>query len=319
MSKTANKKIVCQELIKYGKENKDIVALTSDSRGSASMAEFGKVLPEQLIEVGIAEQNIVGMAAGLAAAGKKPFITTYAAFVTMRAIEQVKVDIAYSNVNVKIIGISGGVSYGPLGMSHHTLHDIAIMRAIPNIKVVIPADKYDTVKLMKKLLEYEGPVYVRLGRNPVEDVHKSADFNFELGRSNELKSGDDLTIITAGELVSTALKAAQLLEKGGISCRVINMHTLKPLDESAIIKAAQETGKIITVEEHSIYGGLGSAISQVVSENHPVPVKVMGIPDLPVITGTAEDIFEEYGLTPDNIEKEAKKLCNNSNHKGERT
>lgn len=310
MSKTANKKVVCEKLIEFGKKDKDIVALTSDSRGSASMTDFGNQLPDQLVEVGIAEQNIVGMAAGLAAAGKKPFITSYAAFVTMRAIEQVKVDIAYSNVNVKIIGISGGVSYGPLGMSHHTLHDIAVMRAIPNIKMVMPADRYDTEKLMKELVDYQGPVYVRVGRNPVEDVHQSADYEFKIGKADQLREGSDLTIIATGEHVSTTLKAAELLEKNNISCRVINMHTLKPLDEKAVIKAAEDTGKIVTVEEHSIYGGLGSAVSQVVAENHPVPVKVFGIPDEPAVTGYPEDIFKEYGLTPANIAEKAKEMFN---------
>jgi len=310
MSKTANKKVVCEKLIEYGKKDRDIVALTSDSRGSASMTDFGNQLPDQLVEVGIAEQNIVGMAAGLAASGKKPFITSYAAFVTMRAIEQVKVDVAYSNVNVKIIGISGGVSYGPLGMSHHALHDIAVMRAIPNIKMIMPADRYDTEKLMEELVNYEGPVYVRVGRNAVEEVHQSADYEFEIGKADQLSGGSDLTIIATGELVSTALKAAELLEEDDLDCRVINMHTLKPIDEKAIIKAAEETGKIITVEEHSVYGGLGSAVSQVVAENHPVPVKVFAIPDEPAVTGYPEDIFKEYGLTPSNIAEKAKEMFN---------
>lgn len=310
MSKIANKQIICDTLIKYGKENKNIMALTSDSRGSASMKSFAEEFPEQFVEVGIAEQNIVGIAAGLAVSGKIPFITSYAAFLSMRSIEQIKVDVAYSNTNVKIIGISGGLSYGPLGMSHHSLQDIAVMMAIPNIDVILPADRFETEKMVEELIENGKPVYVRVGRNPVPDVHRSADFDFKIGKALLLEKGNDLTIIATGETVKAAVDTAAVLKEQGISTRVLNMHTLKPLDEEAIIEAAEETGCIITVEEHSIYGGLGAAVAQVVTQNTPVPIKMIAIPDEPAIAGQQLELFDYYGISADNIAREAVNLIN---------
>lgn len=301
MNSIPNRQVICDTLIELGGKDKDIVVLTSDSRGSASMTNFAKELPEQFVEVGIAEQNIVGIAAGLAASGKKPYIASPACFLSMRSIEQVKVDVAYSKTNVKLIGISGGLSYGALGMSHHSLQDIAVMRAIPGINIILPADKHETKKMIEALAKNTEPTYIRIGRNPVADVYSSDQYGFEIGKAVTMSEGTDITIIAAGETVKIAMDAADMLKKKGVSCRVLNMHTIKPLDEAEIIKAAKETGCIITVEEHSIYGGLGAAVSEVVTQNCPVPMKIVGVPDEPAIPGKSEEVFKHYGLTADNI------------------
>src|SRR5690625_50985 len=274
-----NRKIVSDTLLKLSKQDRDILVLTSDSRGSASMTTFGDELPNQLIEVGIAEQNIVGIAAGLAVSGKKPFVATPACFLSMRSIEQIKVDVAYSEANVKLVGISGGVSYGALGMTHHSLQDLAVTRAIPGLHVMMPADRHETKNMFEELIDYDTPVYVRIGRNPVDDCYITSNYDFEIGKAVIMNEGNDITIVAIGETVRVALDSAEVLKREGINCRVINMHTIKPLDEGAIIQAAEETGRIITIEEHSIYGGLGSAVTEVISQKHPVPVKVLGIPD----------------------------------------
>ncbi|WP_462410497.1 transketolase family protein [Neobacillus sp. Marseille-QA0830] len=302
-NKIANRQAISETLLNLAKQNKDIVVLTSDSRGSASLANFGSELPEQIVEVGIAEQNLVGVAAGLAASGKKPFVASPACFLSMRSIEQIKVDVAYSRTNVKLIGISGGVSYGALGMSHHSLQDIAVTRAIPGLDVMMPADRHEAKKMMEALVEYDRPVYLRIGRNPVEDCYVSEDYDFQIGKAVTMKEGNDITIIATGEIVRIALDAAEALQQEGIDCRVINMHTIKPLDKEAIVKAAEETGKIITIEEHSIYGGLGSAVAEVVSQSHPVPIKILGLPDEPAIAGKTAEVFEYYGLSVENVRK----------------
>ena len=308
MNKIANRQVICDTLMELAKDDKDIYVLTSDSRGSASMTNFANEYPKQFVEVGIAEQNLVGIAAGLATTGKKCFAASPACFLTMRSIEQVKVDVAYSNTNVKLIGISGGVSYGALGMSHHSLQDIAVMRAIPNMDIFLPADRFETEKLIRELVKYDKPAYIRIGRNPVDDVYESTDFDFEIGKANVMREGKDITIIATGETVKPAIEASDELKELGIKCRVLNMHTIKPLDEEAIIKAAKETGHIITVEEHSIYGGLGAAVSEVVVQNAPVPMKIVGIKDEAAITGTSKEIFNYYGLSKENLVKLTKEL-----------
>ncbi|MEK4060012.1 MULTISPECIES: transketolase family protein [unclassified Paenibacillus] len=310
MNKIPNRQVICDTLLELAKDDRDIMVLASDSRGSAAMAPFANTFPEQFVEVGIAEQNIVGMSAGLAHSGKKPFVTSPACFLSMRSIEQIKVDVAYSRTNVKLIGISGGVSYGALGMSHHSVQDIAVARAIPGLAIVLPADRHETKKLTEALVKYDGGVYVRIGRNPVEDVYESDDYPFEIGKAVIVQEGSDITIIAAGETVRVALDAAKALSENGVSARVINMHTIKPLDEEAIIAAARETGRIITVEEHSIYGGLGAAVAEVVVQHHPVPMKVLGIPDEPAIAGKTAEVFRHYGLTGGNIKQIALELIN---------
>jgi transketolase len=310
-NKVANRQVISDTLLELGKKDKDILVLTSDSRGSASMVQFGKELPEQIVEVGIAEQNIVGMASGLAHSGKKPFVASPACFLSMRSIEQIKVDVAYSQTNVKLIGISGGVSYGALGMSHHSVQDLAVTRAIPGLDVMMPADRHEAKKMIEALVDYDRPVYVRIGRNPIEDSYLSDDYEFEIGKAVTMKEGTDLTIVASGETVRIALDTAEALEHEGMSCRVLNIHTIKPLDEEAVIKAAKETGKIITIEEHSIYGGLGAAVAEIVTQNHPVLMKILGIPDEPAIAGTTGQVFDHYGLNVENVKKVAGQLAAN--------
>ncbi|QMV42846.1 transketolase family protein [Cohnella cholangitidis] len=301
MQTIPNRQAMCEKLLELAETDRDIMVLTSDSRGSAAMAPFAKQYPEQFVETGIAEQNIVGIAAGLAHSGKIPFVTSPACFLSMRSIEQIKVDVAYSGTNVKLIGISGGVSYGALGMSHHSLQDYAVTRAIPGLTVVIPADRHETKKLTEALVKHDGGAYVRIGRNPVDDVYESEDYEFEIGKAVRLQDGEHLTLIAVGETVRVALDAAELMAKQGIRSRVINMHTIKPLDEEAILSAARETGFIITLEEHSIYGGLGAAVAEVTSRACPVPVHILGIPDEPAIAGKTSEIFRHYGLSAENV------------------
>jgi transketolase len=296
-----NRKVICDTLLELAKEDRDIMVLTSDSRGSAALAPFADTCPEQFVEVGIAEQNIVGIAAGLAHSGKKPFVASPACFLSMRSIEQIKVDVAYSGTNVKLVGISGGVSYGALGMSHHSVQDIAVARAIPGLAVMLPADRHETKRMTEALVHYDGGVYLRIGRNPVEDVYETDEYEFVIGKAVTMREGSDLTIIAAGETVRVALDAQALLEKSGVSCRVLNMHTIKPLDQEAILKAARETGHIITVEEHSIFGGLGAAVAEVVVQHHPVPMRILGIPDEPAIAGKTTEVFNHYGISAENI------------------
>ncbi|AJH02033.1 transketolase [Clostridium beijerinckii] len=310
MNKISNRQVICDTLIELAKEDKDIMVLTCDSRGSASMGNFAKEYPEQFVEVGIAEQDSVGIAAGLATCGKKPYVASPACFLSMRSVEQIKVDVAYSKTNVKLIGISGGVSYGALGMTHHSLQDIAVIRAIPDIAVLLPADRFETKKMIEAFQKYNKPAYIRIGRNPVEDVYENENFEFEIGKANTLNEGNDITIIATGETVKTALDASKELEAKGIGCRVLSMHTIKPLDEDAIVKAAKETKGIITVEEHSIYGGLGAAISEVVCQTVPTKMKILAIADETPVTGNTKEVFNYYGLTAENLVKVAEEILN---------
>ncbi|WJH32714.1 transketolase family protein [Paenibacillus sp. CC-CFT747] len=308
MNTIANRQVICETLLNLAKDDQDIMVLASDSRGSAAMAPFANEFPNQFVEVGIAEQNIVGISAGLAHSGKKPFVTSPACFLSMRSIEQIKVDVAYSATNVKLIGISGGVSYGALGMSHHSVQDIAVARAIPGLSVILPADRHETKRMTEALVNHVGGVYVRIGRNPVEDVYDSEDYEFLIGKAVTMREGTDITIIAAGETVRVALDAHEALKEAGISCRVLNMHTIKPLDEEAIVKAAKETGAIITVEEHSVLGGLGAAVAEVVVQHQPVPMRILGIPDEPAIAGKTPEVFKHYGICADNLKRVALQL-----------
>lgn len=314
MNTIPNRQVVCETLLSQAEEDKDIFVLTSDSRGSAAMGPFAETFPEQFVEVGIAEQNIVGIASGLAHSGKKPFVTSPACFLSMRSIEQIKVDVAYSNTNVKLVGISGGISYGALGMSHHSVQDFAVTRAIPNLTVLTPCDRFETKKMVEALLHYPQGSYMRIGRNPVEDVHSNDDFSFEIGKAMQLADGDDVTIIACGEMVRIALDTSALLQQSNINCRVINMHTLKPLDIDIIVQAAKETGKVITLEEHSIFGGLGAAVAEVICQQHPIPMKILGIPDEPAIAGTSKEVFQHYGLDAQSIAHTIKKWLSNNAH-----
>ncbi len=299
--KKANRAAICDALLERAKTDSDLMIVVSDSRGSASLTPFTKTYPERTVEVGIAEQNLVGIAAGMASVGKKPFVASPASFLTMRAIEQIKVDVAYSNVNVKLIGISAGVSYGALGMSHHSLQDLAVLSAIPNIRILVPADFIETKKMMEQIMEDTIPTYIRVGRNPIEQVHENEDFDLKIGKAITLRKGNDATIIATGEMVKTACDTSDLLKEKGIDVRVLDLHTIKPLDEESIIQAAKETGKIVTLEEHNVTNGLGTMVTKVVCEHAVCPVKVLGLPDESLITGESAELFEYYGLVPDKI------------------
>ena len=300
-----NRKVICDVLMEHAKEDKEIMVLCSDSRGSASLAPFFEAFPDQSVEVGIAEQDLVGIAAGLAKAGMKPYAASPASFITTRSYEQCKVDCAYSDTNVKLIGISGGVSYGALGMSHHSAQDIAAMSAIPNMRVYLPSDRHQTRYLIEALLKDNKCAYIRTGRNPVEDVYTEENCPFEMDRATVLCEGSDVAIIACGEMVRPALDAAQILKEQGISATVLDMYCVKPLDRAAVIKAAENAKAVITVEEHSPFGGLGSMVAQVVSENCPRKVVNIALPDAPVVTGTSQEVFEYYGMTGEGIAKKA--------------
>lgn len=306
MNKIPNRQAICEVLMEKAKEDKDIVVLCSDSRGSASLAPFANEYPERFVEVGIAEQNLVSIAAGLAKCGKKPFAASPACFLSTRSYEQAKVDCAYSNTNVTLIGISGGISYGALGMSHHSAQDIAAMSAIPNMRVYLPSDRFQTAKLIEALLQDENPAYVRVGRNAVEDVYTENDCPFEMDKATVITEGTDVAIIACGEMVSPSVRAAELLKAEGIRATVVDMYCVKPLDKEAIVKAAGNAKLVITVEEHAPFGGLGSMVSQVVAGECPKKVVNLALPDAPVITGTSREVFDHYGLNAEGIAKTVK-------------
>lgn len=306
MNTVMNRKVICDVLMEHAAQDRDIVVLCSDSRGSASMAPFFEAYPAQAIEVGIAEQDLVGIAAGLAKCGKKPFAASPASFLSTRSYEQCKVDCAYSDTNVKLIGISGGVSYGALGMSHHSAQDIAAMSAIPNMRVYLPSDRHQTRKLTEALLQDEKCAYIRVGRNAVEDVYTEEDCPFEMDRATVIREGTDVALIGTGEMVLYCKEAAALLEKEGISAAVLDMYCVKPLDEAAVIRAAKAAKAVISVEEHAPYGGLGSRVAQVVGANCPRKCLTIALPDEPVITGTSKEVFSYYGMTAEGIARRAK-------------
>lgn len=277
-----------------------VVAVCNDSVGSSNLTGFAKKFPERLVNVGIAEQNMVGVAAGLANGGRLPFVCAASCFLTARALEQIKADLAYSNANVKLCGMSSGMAYGALGATHHSIEDIAWTRAIANMTVIVPADPVETAQAVRAAAEMHGPVFVRISRMGVPIVH-GEDYQFQIGRAARLREGRDITLIANGTLVPRALEAADLLAAQGIEARVLNMATVRPLDREAIIAAAEETGGIVTAEEHTIYGGLGSAVAEVVVTTHPVPMRMVGVPGVFAPTGSTEWLFEHFGLTPQGI------------------
>ena len=303
-----NRQAICDTLLARAAQDKDIVVLCSDSRGSASLSRFADTFPDQFVEVGIAEQDLVSIAAGLARCGKKAFAASPACFLSTRSYEQAKVDCAYSNTNVTLIGISGGVSYGALGMSHHSAQDIAAMSALPNMRVYLPSDRFQTAKLVEALLQDEKPAYLRVGRNAVEDVYTEENCPFTMDKATWLREGEDVAIIACGEMVRPALDAAEALAAEGITATVLDMYCVKPLDKEAVLRAAQKAKAVLTVEEHAPYGGLGSMVAQVVAENCPRKVKNLTLPDAPVITGTSKEVFAYYGLDAAGIAAAAREL-----------
>ena len=308
MGNTANKQMICEVLMEAAKTDKNIVALCSDSRGSGSFTPFAQNYPEQFVETGIAEQNLVSIAAGLAKCGKKAYAVSPACFLSTRSYEQCKIDVAYSDTNVKLIGISGGVSYGALGMSHHSAQDIAALSAIPNMRVYIPSDAYQTEALTKALLKDEKPAYIRVGRNAVEDIYSEENTPFEMDKATVLSEGTDVLLVACGEMVRPALDAAAMLKEEGISAGLLDMYCVKPLDKEGLVKAAKAAKVVISIEEHAPFGGLGSMVSQVVGAECPRKVVNMALPDAPVITGTSKEVFDYYGLNAEGIAAKAKEL-----------
>ena len=295
MNKISNRQVICETLQKAAGADKDIVVLCSDSRGSASMTPFANQYPDQFVEIGIAEQNLVSVSAGLAACGKKAFAVSPASFLSTRSYEQAKIDVAYSGTNVTLVGISGGISYGALGMSHHSCQDAAAFCALPDMRVYIPSDRFLTRRLTEALLKDEKPAYIRVSRSATEDVYDES-MDFQLNRANIISEGEDATLIACGDMVPYAVEAAQLLSQEGIRAGVTDMYCLKPLDREAVLKAARNSKCIVTVEEHSVYGGLGSMVSQVTAEDCPVRVKQIALPDGHLISGTNKEVFAYYKM-----------------------
>ncbi len=294
-------------LKKLAVENPNVVVLDADLSGSTKTSEFKKVAPERFFNVGIAEQDLIGTAAGMAIAGKIPFASSFAMFVTGRAYEIIRNTVAYPKLNVKIAATHAGLTVGEDGASHQSIEDISLMRTIPNMTVISPADSIEAEQAVLKAAEIKGPVYIRLGRMAVEDVYDST-YKFELGKGVELKKGNDLTIIATGLMVQEALKASEELLKEGINARVINIHTIKPIDKDIIIKAAKETKAIVTAEEHSIIGGLGSAVLETLSDTYPVFVKRVGVLDTFGESGKPADLLVKYHLKATDITNAAKEL-----------
>jgi len=304
----ANLDVFADTLLELAGKDRDVLVVTSDSRGSGKLTHFGEMLPDQIVELGIAEQNVIGISAGLASAGKKVFAASPACFITARAFEQIKNDVAYSDQPVKIIGISAGVSYGALGATHHSLHDIAALRAVHNITILAPADNFETRETIRAIVNAAHPVYVRLGKAAIPHVHPEGD-TFTLGKASQIRDGRDLAFIACGETVPVAAAAAELLAAEGVTCRVLSMHTIKPLDEEAVVKAGQETGAIVTVEEHSVFGGLGEACAAVLMQNGAaLPFKIVGFPDEHMVSGSQKEIFNHYGISPAGLAKTARQL-----------
>ena len=304
----ANLEVFAATLLELAREDSDLLVVTSDSRGSAKLAPFAKAAPGQIVEVGIAEQNLVGVAAGLAAAGKKVFAVSPACFLTARSFEQIKNDLCYSNRPVNAVGISAGVSYGALGTTHHSLHDYAALRAVHNITIVAPADNFETREAVRAAAQLPSPVYLRFGKKKMPQLPR-VDSAFKLGKASLIREGTDLSYLACGEAVAPAFAAAELLAKAGIQCRVLSLHTLKPLDHAAVRKAATETGRVITVEEHSVNGGLGEACAGLLlQEGIHARFKIVGFPDDHTVTGSQEEIFRHYGLDGPSLAKAGREL-----------
>jgi len=295
-------------LMELARADRNVVAVTSDSRGSGKLGPFGQALPKQIVEVGIAEQNLVGITAGLAASGKKAFGVSPACFLTARSLEQIKNDVCYSDVPAVLVGISAGVSYGALGSTHHSLHDLAVLRAISNLTIVVPADNFETRQAVLAAAKSTRPVFLRFGKAATYGLHRP-DVRFELGKAITLREGRDIAFIGTGETVVHCLLAAEKLAEEGLSCRVLSLHTVKPLDAEAVLQAGQECRAVVTAEEHSRHGGLGEACAAALLQaGVSVPFRIVGVPDEETITGAQADIFRHYGITMEGLSATAQKL-----------
>jgi transketolase len=305
----ANLEVFAATLLDLAHVDSNLLVVTSDSRGSGKLAPFGKAVPGQIVEVGIAEQNLVGVAAGLAAAGKTVFAVSPGCFLTARSLEQIKNDVCYSDQPVKVVGISAGVSYGALGSTHHSLHDFAALRAIHNIIIVAPADNFETREAVLAAAKTSLPIYLRFGKKAMPHLPRVST-QFELGKASLVRQGKDLTFLASGETVAPALAAAELLAKERMECRVVSVHTIKPLDEAAVLNAATETGAVITVEEHSVNGGLGEACASLLMQKGiRVPFKIVGFPDEYTVTGSQNEIFKHYGIDGPGLAETARNLA----------
>ncbi len=307
-----SKKIATRE--SYGRalkdlaeSNKNVVVLDADLSKSTKTAEFKAVAPERFFNMGIAEANMMGVAAGMSTCGKIPFVSTFAMFAAGRAFEQIRNSICYPRLNVKVCATHAGLTVGEDGASHQAIEDLSLMRSIPNMTVINPSDDVEAQAAIKAVVEFNGPCYVRLGRAAVNVINDNADYKFEIGKGVTLKEGNDVTIIGTGIMVDTAIEAAEMLKNEGINARVLNIHTIKPIDAELLIKAAKETGAIVTAEEHSVIGGLGSAVSEVLAEEYPVPVLKVGVMDKFGESGKPNELLEAYGLTAKNVVEKAKK------------
>lgn len=305
--KIATREAYGKALVALGAENRDVVVLDADLAKSTKTIDFKKQFPERFFDFGVAEQNMMGTAAGLAAAGKVPFCSTFAVFATGRAFDQIRQSIAYTRLNVKICASHAGITVGEDGSSHQSVEDIALMRALPNMTVFVPADAVETVCAVRAAVTIKGPVYIRLGRAPVPVLH-GEDFVFQPGKAVRVREGSDATVIATGIMVASAVEAADILEQEGIRVRVLDIHTLKPIDIDAVVGAAIDTGAVVTAEEHSIIGGLGSAVAEVLGENYPVPLKRVGIRDTFGESGKPAELLEKYGLTPKHIVSAVKQV-----------
>ena len=308
MIEKANLEIFAEILLSLAKKDKDIIVVTSDSRGSGKLTNFGKKLPDQIIEVGIAEQNLVAICAGLSAVGKKVFGVSPSSFLTARALEQIKNDIAYSNHSVTLVGISSGVSYGQLGSTHHSIHDIAVLRAINNLNIVIPCDNFETQEVIKSAVNYNEPLFIRFGKKPMLKIH-NGNQSFKIGKGIKVKEGKDLVFIATGETVQRAYQAIEILEKDNFKCTLVSMHTIKPFDEDLFLQSIKNTKGIITVEEHSESGGLGEKCASILAQkNITTNFKIIGFPDEYMVNGSQSDVLDFYNMSPKKLAEIAKNL-----------
>ena len=303
-----NLEIFADTLLTEAKKNSKIIVVTSDSRGSGKLVPFGKELPQQIVEVGIAEQNLVGISAGLSASGKKVFAVSPASFLTARSLEQIKADIAYSDQPVCLIGISAGISYGQLGSTHHSIHDFAVMRCINNMTIVAPADNFEASEVIKQAVNYNHPLYIRYGKKPMIDIH-SGKTQFQIGKAIIIEEGEDVALIATGETVQRAFLASQILKENNINPTIVSMHTIKPFDSETFLNIAKKSKTIVSIEEHSEFGGLGEQCASLLAQNQiNTNFKIIGIPDEYMVNGSQSDVLDHYNMSPEKIAKITKSL-----------
>ena len=303
-----NLEIFADTLLTEAKKNSKIIVVTSDSRGSGKLVPFGKELPQQIVEVGIAEQNLVGISAGLSASGKKVFAVSPASFLTARSLEQIKADIAYSDQPVCLVGISAGISYGQLGSTHHSIHDFAVMRCINNMTIVAPADNFEASEVIKQAVNYNHPLYIRYGKKPMIDIH-SGKTQFQIGKAIIIEEGEDVALIATGETVQRAFLASQILKENNINSTIVSMHTIKPFDSETFLNIAKKSKVIVSIEEHSEFGGLGEQCASLLAQNQiNTNFKIIGIPDEYMVNGSQSDVLDHYNMSPEKIAKITKSL-----------